>query len=389
MEEILNKKFNKLKIIENLENNKNGHKMVKCLCDCGRIKNIKLSAVLSNRTRSCGCNRHLRKIETGFKFGLLTVVSEIKDSISRTILCKCECGKLKEISSIRLVSGRLNSCGCRGKTLDILGKKFNHLTVIEIPDRKEGQQQRVTTKCDCGELFECKLNDLKVGNNKTCKSKKCTYRKLRNRNGINSKYKRACNAWYGIIQRCYYPNNHAYYRYGGRGIDVCSEWRNITYGLELFVKWYMENWNGDKSFTVDRIDNDKGYSPYNCRFADKSTQANNTRVRKEQNIRKYVTKDNTVTYRITLEYKGYKRIEIYGIKTIEEAILTRNLLIVKNNFKGKLLSLDVKILTINSGNEVVFIKNNIKHSITLDGTIDEINTMILEMNKNLYLKEHK
>lgn len=71
------------------------------------------------------------------------------------------------------------------------------------------------------------------------------------------------------IQRCYNPSYRGYRYYGGRGITVCDEWRNDQ---AAFVEYMGPR---PKGYSLDRIDNDKGYEPGNVRWASKTTQATN------------------------------------------------------------------------------------------------------------------
>lgn len=79
--------------------------------------------------------------------------------------------------------------------------------------------------------------------------------------------------YYAMIQRCYMANCKQYFRYGGRGIRVCREWLEDK---TSFYKWAIEQ-GYREGLTLDRIDNDKGYSPENCRWVDYKVQGNNTR----------------------------------------------------------------------------------------------------------------
>ena len=100
---------------------------------------------------------------------------------------------------------------------------------------------------------------------------------------------RLSNIYQQMKNRCYNPNNPSYKNYGGRGITICAEWNsrekikgtrgNNTKGFTAFKKWALNN-GYTSGLPIDRIDNSKGYSPDNCRWATAIMQGRNRRNNK-------------------------------------------------------------------------------------------------------------
>ena len=82
--------------------------------------------------------------------------------------------------------------------------------------------------------------------------------------------------WHSMIYRCNNPKNKKYKDYGARGITVCEEWLNVS----NFVAWCELTYPNIEGYTLDRIDVDRGYNPENCTWSDKTAQAINQRIMK-------------------------------------------------------------------------------------------------------------
>ena len=87
-------------------------------------------------------------------------------------------------------------------------------------------------------------------------------------------YKRLYEIYHGIKKRCYNTHCDRYKDYGGRGIKMCPAW--LEGGVDVFIDWALKN-GYDDSLTIDRIDNDKDYSPENCTWSTYIKQARNKR----------------------------------------------------------------------------------------------------------------
>jgi len=131
-------------------------------------------------------------------------------------------------------------------------------------------------QCDCGNEVTVSGNNLRSGNTKSCG---CLLREQcanmnKTHGGRNTRLYRV---WLGMRERCNNPNHAGYNNYGGRGIQVCSEWDSF----EAFRDWAFGTGYDEYAkrgvCTIDRIDPDRNYCPENCRFITHKEQQNNKR----------------------------------------------------------------------------------------------------------------
>lgn len=180
-------------------------------------------------------------------------------------------------------------------------------------------------KCKyCGREWEARISNINSGNTKSCG---CTHL------NENVQYNhRLYNTWNLMIQRCYNTKHPAYKDYGARGILVCEEWR---YNQKQFVEDMFPSFV--EGLSLDRIDNDKGYSKENCRWATSIQQAHNKRMM-SNNTSGYIgvcwhTRDLVFDANIRIEGK---LIFLGRYKTALEAAIVRNNYIIENNLPHKL-----------------------------------------------------
>lgn len=152
------------------------------------------------------------------------------------------------------------------------GRRFGRLVVIKRSENAKSGKAKWLCKCDCGKVVITHSHLLRNGQTRSCG---CLQKEIVSK--CNTRHKKCdeklYRIWNDIKQRTSNKNNPRYESYGARGITICAEWKD---DFIAFRTWALSN-GYQEGLSIDRIDNEKGYFPDNCRWATSYQQANNKR----------------------------------------------------------------------------------------------------------------
>ncbi len=154
------------------------------------------------------------------------------------------------------------------------GDQYGLLTIVKEVEcgRTPGGQtfRRLLCRCNCGAKVVVKLAALRSENTRACGC-------LRDGHPVHGRKRRGTSdltyrCWMSMTYRCRNTNSKDYKNYGGRGISVCRRWRD---SFLAFIEDMGEC--PGKGYTIERISNEAGYEPGNCKWATRKEQGRNKR----------------------------------------------------------------------------------------------------------------
>lgn len=205
-----------------------------------------------------------------------------------------------------------------GAFIDLKGKRFERLLVLERNGTGNTGQAIWKCLCDCGKEVNVLSDNLKRGKQVSCG---CFHKEKISKHGatVNGIKSAEYKVWQEMRRRCADVHSKNYHLYGGRGIKVCDRWLN---SFENFLEDMGKRTSPKHS--IDRIFNNEDYKPGNCRWATGSEQSINQRIRNTNTSgHKGVSWENRRKKWIAKITLNYKSIHLGTFDNIDDAIFAR------------------------------------------------------------------
>jgi hypothetical protein len=205
---------------------------------------------------------------------------------------------------------------------------YENVKVLKYTHKNKHGKKIYSCKCLlCGNEFSSMGTLIKNGRIKSCGCiRKTNAGNLNKSHGMT--HTRIYKIWKGMRNRCNNPNYHSYHRYGGRGIRVCDRWEEFENFYKDMSKEYFD------TAEIDRVNNNKDYSPDNCRWVSHKENSNNRSKYNSNSDYTGVFKTKKYgTYQVNLSHNR-KVIYIGSYKTLKEAVNARKEFIIDFNKKN-------------------------------------------------------
>lgn len=272
-----------LTVVEELPYEPGSTRLLRCRCDCGGERIAKAVNIRSRRMKSCGClhtTGNKRPAPIGQRFGMLVVIKESeRKGIAQRVVCQCDCGKIHELQLRALIEGKNKSCGCIKRTKEwgeeirrrqlvrfpVIGHRSGRALVIGEVDTPARTPRRVRCRCDCGTEFECQWQTIRKGETQSCG---CYARERRHEVHFTGVGRLSGSYWNKLVSNA--KLRGIVFRLTKEYLwDLFRKQEGICAlsGVQLQLSRGKDD--GEQTASVDRVDSSVGYVPGNVQWVHK------------------------------------------------------------------------------------------------------------------------